>query len=71
MVYCVYCFQDEIDLMRENNVMVVYCLVFNFNVGSGVMFIRKLIDNNIRLVFGLDISGGYILLIFKVMVFVI
>ncbi|MCG6299569.1 amidohydrolase family protein, partial [Vibrio vulnificus] len=56
MAHCVHCSQDEIDLMRENNVMAVHCPASNFNVGSGAMPIRKLIDNNIRLALGSDIS---------------
>ncbi|MGX4699151.1 amidohydrolase family protein, partial [Clostridioides difficile] len=53
---------------RENNVMAVHCPASNFNVGSGAMPIRKLIDNNIRLALGSDISGGHTLSIFKAMV---
>ncbi|MCJ0155352.1 amidohydrolase family protein [Clostridioides difficile] len=68
MAHCVHCSQDEIDLMRENNVMAVHCPASNFNVGSGAMPIRKLIDNNIRLALGSDISGGHTLSIFKAMV---
>lgn len=71
MAHCSFSSDEEIALMKENNVMAVHCPSSNLNVGSGMMPIRKFLDNNIRLGFGSDISGGHTCSIFKTMVYAI
>lgn len=68
MAHCVYSSDDELTLMRNNNVMAVHCPASNLNIGSGVMPIRKFLDKNVLVSLGSDISGGHDLSIFKVMV---
>lgn len=68
MAHCVYSNDDELKLMRDNNVMAVHCPTSNLNIGSGVMPIRKFLDENVSVSLGSDISGGHDLSIFKVMV---
>lgn len=68
MAHCVYSNDDELKLMRDNNVMAVHCPTSNLNIGSGVMPIRKFLDENVLVSLGSDISGGHDLSIFKVMV---
>lgn len=71
MAHCVYSSDEELELMRKNNVMAVHCPTSNLNVGSGIMPIRKFIDKDVRLSFGSDMSGGHDLSIFKMMVYAI
>lgn len=68
MAHCVYSNDDELKLMRDNNVLAVHCPTSNLNIGSGVMPIRKFLDENVSVSLGSDISGGHDLSIFKVMV---
>lgn len=71
MAHCVYSSKEELDLMKQNNVMAVHCPTSNLNVGSGVMPIRNFLDSDIALSFGSDMSGGHDLSIFKMMVYAI
>jgi len=71
MAHCSFSPDEEMRLMKENNVMAVHCPSSNLNVGSGMMPIRKFIDNNIKLGFGSDISGGHTCSLFKTMVYAI
>jgi guanine deaminase len=68
MAHCVYSCDKELDLIKKNNVFAVHCPNSNLNLGSGVMPVRKFLDNNINVALGSDISGGHDLSIFKVIV---
>lgn len=68
MAHCVYSCDKELELMKKNNVFAVHCPNSNLNLGSGIMPVRKFLDNDINIAFGSDISGGHDLSIFKVMV---
>ncbi len=68
MAHCVYSCDKELELMKKNNVFAVHCPNSNLNLGSGVMPVRKFLDNDINIALGSDISGGHDLSIFKVMV---
>lgn len=65
MAHCIHLTDDEIDLMSRKNVYAVHCPISNANLASGIMPIRKLLDNNVKLAFGSDISGGHSFSIFK------
>lgn len=68
MAHCVYSSDEELELMKTNNVMAVHCPTSNLNIGSGVMPIRNFLNKNVSVSLGSDISGGHDLSIFKVMV---
>ncbi|MDU3803254.1 amidohydrolase family protein [Paraclostridium bifermentans] len=68
MAHCVYSCNKELELMKKNNVFAVHCPNSNLNLGSGIMPVRKFLDNDINIALGSDISGGHDLSIFKVMV---
>lgn len=68
MAHCVYSCDKELELMKKNNVFAVHCPNSNLNLGSGIMPVRKFLDNGINIALGSDISGGHDLSIFKVMV---
>lgn len=71
MAHCSFSSDEEMDLMKSNNVFAVHCPSSNLNVGSGMMPIRKFIDKGINLGLGSDISGGHTISIFKTMVYAI
>ncbi|MBZ9689794.1 guanine deaminase [Clostridium estertheticum] len=71
MAHCSFSSEEEIELMKNNNVVAVHCPTSNLNVGSGMLPIRKFINNNIHLGLGSDISGGHTCSIFKTMVYAI
>ena len=71
MAHCVWTEGEELQLLRDNHVMVAHCPTSNFNLSSGMAPIRTFIDNNICVGLGSDISGGHDLSIFKMMVYAI
>ncbi|MDK2585564.1 amidohydrolase family protein [Romboutsia sedimentorum] len=71
MAHCVHLTDDEINLMKTKNVYAVHCPTSNANLGSGIMTIRKLLNNNVKIAFGSDVSGGHSFSIFKAIVYAI
>ena len=71
MAHCSFSSEEEIALMKKNNVMAVHCPSSNLNVGSGMLPIRNFINKGIKLGFGSDISGGHTCSLFKTMVYAI
>lgn len=71
MAHCVHLTDDEINLMKTKNVYAVHCPTSNANLGSGIMPIRKLLNNNVKIAFGSDVSGGHSFSIFKAIVYAI
>lgn len=68
MAHCIHLTDEEIDLMSRKNVYAVHCPASNANLASGIMPIRKLLNNNVKIAFGSDVSGGHSFSIFKSMV---
>jgi len=71
MAHCSLSSEKEMALMKENNVLAVHCPTSNLNVGSGLMPIRKFIDQGIKLGLGSDLSGGHTPSLMKTMVYAI
>lgn len=71
MAHCIYSTDDEIELMKKNNVTIVHCPTSNFNIGSGMMPIRKYLNHGLNVTLGSDISGGHDCSIFKIMTYAI
>lgn len=71
MAHCSLSSEEEMNLMKENNVLAVHCPTSNLNVGSGLMPIRKFIDQGIKLGLGSDLSGGHTPSLLKTMVYAI
>ncbi len=59
MAHCIYLNEDEINLVRENNVMLVHCPDSNINLRSGIMPVRKYLDLGVPIGLGSDIAGGH------------
>ena len=71
MAHCVWSEGEEIELMRQNDILVAHCPTSNFNLSSGMAPIRAFLDAGIRVGLGSDISGGHTLSIFRTMVYAI
>ena len=71
MAHCVWTQGAELQLMRENHVMVAHCPTSNMNLSSGMASIRTFLDNDVPVGLGSDISGGHELSIFKMIVYAI
>lgn len=71
MAHCIHLTNEEIDLMKNKNVYAVHCPTSNANLASGIMPIRKLLNNNVKLGLGSDVSGGHSFSIFKTIVYAI
>jgi len=59
MAHCCYTRGQELELMRQQHVYAVHCPTSNSNLASGVAPIRTLLDNQVPVVLGSDVSGGH------------
>lgn len=71
MAHCVWTAGEELQLMRERQVMVAHCPTSNLNLASGMSPIRVFLNEGVPVGLGSDISGGHDLSIFKMMVFAV
>lgn len=67
MAHCVYSTDDEIDLIKRQNVYIAHCPTSNINLSSGIAPIRKYLAKNLNLGLGTDIAAGHSISIFKAM----
>ena len=67
MAHCVYSGEDEIEMMRKQNVFVAHCPESNANLSSGVAPVKTYLDKDMKVGLGSDIAAGSSLSIFKAM----
>ncbi len=67
MAHAIHTTEHEIALLRENGVYVAHCPHSNFNLASGVMRLRRYLDEGIHAGLGSDISAGHTLNMFDIM----
>lgn len=67
MAHCVHCPDDELNLIKQNNVTVAHCPQSNANLTSGIAPIKKMLDMGICVGLGSDIAAGSSLSIFRAM----
>ena len=58
MAHCVHSSKEELGAIKKAGVYVVHCASSNENLTSGYAQVRKMLDNNIKVVLGSDIAGG-------------
>lgn len=58
MAHCVHLSDEEIKIFREKKVSVGHCPNSNTNLQSGMCDVKRLMDNEINVGLGTDISGG-------------
>lgn len=71
MAHCVWTEGEELELMKQRDVMVAHCPTSNLNVASGMAPIRHFLNEGLHVGLGSDISGGHDLSIFRMMVYAI
>ncbi|KAJ5071059.1 guanine deaminase [Anaeramoeba ignava] len=59
MAHGIYLTDKEIELFKQRNAAVAHCPNSNFSLSSGVLHLKKLLRNGIKVGFGTDVSGGY------------
>lgn len=68
MAHCVYLTEEEIELMKQNEVFIAHCPDSNMNLSSGIAPVRTYLERGLKMGLGSDIAGGDSLSIFKMMV---
>lgn len=61
MAHCIHMTEDEIKLIKDNNIFIAHCVHSNFDLASGIMSLRRYLEEGIRVGLGSDISGGHTL----------
>lgn len=59
MAHAIYLNDDEIEIAKKNDVILVHCPDSNINVRSGIMPIRKYLNLGLKVGLGSDIAGGH------------
>lgn len=67
MAHCVHCPDDELELIKQNNVVVAHCPQSNANLTSGIAPIKNMLSMGINVGLGSDIAAGSSLSIFRAM----
>lgn len=65
MAHCIYSTDDEIELLKKNEVFVAHCPQSNINLSSGIAPIRKYIELGLNVGIGTDIAAGHSLSMFR------
>ncbi len=68
MAHCIYLDDNELNLIKKNNVYIVHCPESNTNLKSGIAPIKKYLENGLNVALGTDISAGSNLNMFYAMV---
>lgn len=68
MAHCVHLNDDEIELIKKNEVFVAHCPASNINLRSGISPVRKLMDNGLKIGLGSDVAGGETISMFSTIV---
>lgn len=61
MAHCIHTTEDEIQALRYSGVYVAHCPHSNCNLSSGIMPLRRYLDEGIKVGIGSDISAGHTL----------
>lgn len=67
MAHCVHSGDDEIEMMKAQNVFIAHCPESNTNLSSGVAPVKTYLDKGMKVGLGSDIAAGSSLSIFKAM----
>lgn len=58
MAHCVYSSDEEVGLMKKNQVYIAHCPQSNINLSSGIAPIRRYLEEGIPMGLGTDMAGG-------------
>ena len=71
MAHCIYCNDEENELIKKNNVMIAHCPTSNTNVIAGIAPAAYYLRNGYRIGLGSDVAGGHTLSLLDVMVYAV
>jgi len=57
--HCCHCSKGERKMMQVRGAGVVHCASSNFMLGSGVLNVRRLLQEGVKVGLGTDVAGGY------------
>lgn len=58
LAHCCHSSEEEFNLMLERSSAVAHCPTSNFNIRSGIADVRYMLNRNIKVGLGTDVSGG-------------
>ena len=67
MAHCVWCPEEEIELMKKRGTFIAHCPESNANLSSGIAPVRRYLEEGLSVGLGSDVAGGTALSIFKAM----
>ena len=67
MAHCVHSGEEEVEMMRKQNVFVAHCPESNTNLSSGVAPVKTYLEKGMKVGLGSDIAAGSVLSIFRAM----
>lgn len=67
MAHCVWCTEEELEMIKERNVFVAHCPQSNENLSSGIAPVRSFLERGISVGLGSDVAGGCHTSIFRAM----
>lgn len=67
MAHCVHSVEEEVEMMRKQNVFIAHCPESNTNLSSGVAPVKIYLDKGMKVGLGSDVAAGSTLSIFKAM----
>ncbi|TMW57707.1 hypothetical protein Poli38472_014310 [Pythium oligandrum] len=59
MAHCIWCSKSERDILRNRKTGIIHCPNSNFSLSSGVLNVRRMLQEGIKVGLGTDVSGGY------------
>lgn len=59
LAHCVFCTEDEKDVIKERDAYVAHCPAANFNLTSGIMNAKSYLDRGIHIGLGTDVGAGH------------
>lgn len=68
MAHCIYCTEEEKELLQRESVFVAHCPTSNLNLKSGIAPIREYLERGIQVGLGTDVAGGETFNMMRVMV---
>lgn len=58
MAHCIWCSATERNMIKEHQTGIIHCPNSNFSLSSGVLNVRRLLQEGIKVGLGTDVSGG-------------
>jgi len=59
MAHCIYSNDEELELLKKQEVLIAHCAQSNANLSSGMMPLRKYLNSGMKVCLGSDVGGGH------------